>query len=271
MKNSSKFRNLSLLIFSGIGLFVFLFVYAFARHDLGPRSGYELPKRVVKLNNNTDTFHVLKIAHSLPVSHPLHISISKKISFEIKKDLSRSIIPEIYPANQLGDSERLFLAVQKGTIEMVVINAASLWTYPEFDFFSHPFRISGYDELENVMSDPERLKEIAVFFQAKNIKFLGWSYGSSSQVVTTLVQSAKSRDSILLKTPNDSLEKYYQDMGLTVFARNSSILDMKKETQSHSLVELSSEELFNLGSNFHIDGIFQRNFLTPPLLLSYQP
>ena len=266
MKTSRTFRTLLILILSVTVFFVFLFVVTLSKQHYKPRKGYELPRRVVEFSKNTEDFHVVKISHSLPVSSPIQIALNDKISFEIQKDPSRNIIPEIYPANQLGSPGNQFLAVQKGTIEMIVANAADLWQFSEFGLFSEPFRISAYEELEEIMAEPKRVKELSVFFRRHNVKLLGWSYGSYSHIVSTLFQSDVHRDSIIQKRPNEALEHYFKGKGLTVYSQNPSLSQVEMRNQNHTLVEVSSEELVKAAEEGLVDDIYLRNYLLSPFL-----
>jgi len=71
---------------------------------------------------------VVKFAHGLPATHPVHLGISKMAErLEALSDGTMHI--EIYPGEQMGDETRTLEQTQLGTIEMAKISAAPLGNF----------------------------------------------------------------------------------------------------------------------------------------------
>ena len=97
---------------------------------------------------------VLRIAHSLPASHPVHHGL-----VELKKraeELSGGRMKlEIFPGGQLGTEDQCLEKVQAGTLDITKVSAAPIGNFvPAFGVFSLPYLFRDEDHFWKTMAGP---------------------------------------------------------------------------------------------------------------------
>ncbi|MDC7232815.1 MAG: hypothetical protein PQJ58_06260 [Spirochaetales bacterium] len=265
MSSNNKLRILTLLISSALLLFILLIIFAFGRRSSLVQSDYDLPDKVIELNNSTEDFHIFKIAHSMPVSHPQNTALREKISFEIQKNQSVSIIPEIYHSRQLGSPASLWHAVQKGTVEMILITADNLWEIPELSLFSIPYLFNSYSELQSFMNLESVEKAMISLFRKKGVMYMGWSFDNHSHIIRTGTEQT-GLPSLGLEHQNEYLERYLKEAGFRAFDFRDSVQTTQFRNLPFAFMEVSSEELYGKEGGIDLEGIELRNFLLSPCL-----
>ncbi len=95
---------------------------------------------------------VLKLAHSLPVDHPVH----KAMVFMAKrcKELSNGkLLLEIYPSGQLGSEQQCVELCQIGSLAITKISAAVMESFkPEYKVLGLPYLFRDTDHLFRVLN-----------------------------------------------------------------------------------------------------------------------
>ncbi|OQY03505.1 MAG: C4-dicarboxylate ABC transporter substrate-binding protein [Planctomycetales bacterium 4572_13] len=97
---------------------------------------------------------VLKLAHSVDVSHPVH----KAMVFmgqRLEEISDGKITLEIFPNEQLGSERETIEQVQLGIIDITKTSTAPLESFiPKMGVFSIPYVFRGYDHFWNVLEGP---------------------------------------------------------------------------------------------------------------------
>lgn len=82
---------------------------------------------------------VLKLAHVLPTTHPVHISMDFMAS-ELKKNSNGRMSIEIYPSGVLGNERECLESLQIGSLDMTKVSSAVLENFvPSFSVLSLPY------------------------------------------------------------------------------------------------------------------------------------
>ena len=253
-----------LLSFIIIVLISFL-LWAFGRQGSLVSSEYDLPGKVIERQILPDEFHILKISHSKTVSHPQHRALSEKISFEIKKETTVKIIPEIYPSNELGSPQNQFQALRRGTLEMAILSADELWNIPEFSLFSIPYLFSSYDDLEQFMNHPEVENSLSRYLRSENIRYMGWGFTSPFHIFK-LTGNGSANRTVLLSHSSEYLEAFFLDAAYS--AQKDERIKLQSDLQAlpYGSAEISSEDLDHYDRFLNLESLLYRNYLYVPCL-----
>lgn len=81
----------------------------------------------------------LKLAHSLSVSHPVHIAM-EYFAERVKAKSNGELIIEIYPSSQLGSERECLELLQLGSLAMTKVSSAVMENFsPKLEVFSYPY------------------------------------------------------------------------------------------------------------------------------------
>lgn len=87
----------------------------------------------------------LVVAHSLPVTHPVHKGI-EEFGRELAELSNGALTIQIYPSEQLGNETECLEKVQQGTIDITKVSAAPIGNFvPVFKLFSLPYLFRDHD------------------------------------------------------------------------------------------------------------------------------
>ncbi len=146
--------------------------------------------------NDTHT-QVLKLAHALPTSHPVH----EGLEFMAKRlnELSGgSMEIVIFPSSQMGDETKCIEQVQMGTLAMTKTSSAPMGNFVEvLKVFSLPYLFRDSEHYWNILEGDigkEMLKRLSVRDDGKPSGFIGLGYfdsGSRNFYATTPINSPK--------------------------------------------------------------------------------
>ena len=100
----------------------------------------------------TDDVRVLKLAHGLDVTHPVHLAMDHLA--QRLEELSRGTMRvEIHPSGQLGEERELIEMLQIGSIAMTKVSASPLESFvPEMTVFSIPYLFRDEEHLWSVLN-----------------------------------------------------------------------------------------------------------------------
>lgn len=93
----------------------------------------------------------LYFAHSLPVTHPVHLGI---VAFQqsLNEKSGGKLQIKIFPDAQLGSEREVLELLQIGSVAMTKVSAASMSNFvPEFSVLSLPYLFKDSDQLFNVL------------------------------------------------------------------------------------------------------------------------
>jgi tripartite ATP-independent transporter DctP family solute receptor len=98
-----------------------------------------------------DDVRVLKLAHALDTSHPVHLAMVHMADRATELSQGRLRI-EIHPSGQLGEERTLIEMLQIGSIAMTKVSASPLESFvPEMGIFSIPFVFQDQEHLWRVL------------------------------------------------------------------------------------------------------------------------
>src|SRR5690554_3178751 len=101
--------------------------------------------------NNTSENTELKLAHGLPVDHPVH----KAMEFMAKRtnELSQGKLTfEVYPAEQLGSEQQCLELVQIGSLAITKVSAAVMESFTDdYKVFGLPYIFKSKEHVFNVL------------------------------------------------------------------------------------------------------------------------
>ncbi len=94
------------------------------------------------------------LAHTLPVSHPVHQGI-EVFAEEVKRLSSDEMAIKIFPDAQLGTEREVLELLQIGSISMTKVSAATMSNFaPEYKVLGIPYLFRDKDHLFNVLEGP---------------------------------------------------------------------------------------------------------------------
>jgi len=97
---------------------------------------------------------VLKLAHGLDVTHPVHRAMVRMADLSSERSDGRIRI-DIYPSEQLGSERECVELIQIGSIAMTKVSASVAESFiPAFQVFSLPYLFSGREHLFAVLDGP---------------------------------------------------------------------------------------------------------------------
>lgn len=95
---------------------------------------------------------VLKLAHGLPVSHPVHKGIVRMAEL-LQMKSGGSMRVDIYPGGQLGGERELMELLQIGSIALTKVSSSPMASFvPEMQVFSIPYLFRDEDHLWRVLN-----------------------------------------------------------------------------------------------------------------------
>ena len=96
----------------------------------------------------------LKIAHSLPISHPVHKGL-EELARSAKERSGGRLLIDIFPNEQLGTETQCLEKVQAGTLDITKTSAAPIGNFvPGFKVFSLPYLFRDGDHYWQVLDGP---------------------------------------------------------------------------------------------------------------------
>lgn len=112
----------------------------------------------------------LKLAHSLPLDHPVHLAMEFMASRTAELSKGKLTI-KVYPSGQLGSEQQCLELVQLGSLSITKVSAGTLESFcDEFKIFGLPY-IFRSKEHSNKVLNGEIGKELLLKLQEK------WIYG----------------------------------------------------------------------------------------------
>ena len=104
--------------------------------------------------SNRKSATVIKLAHSLDVSHPVHRAMVF-MSEKVKEKSGGQMIVDIYPGGQLGNERELIELLQIGSLAMTKVSTAPLESFiPDMKIFGMPYLFQDNQHRWNVLSGP---------------------------------------------------------------------------------------------------------------------
>jgi tripartite ATP-independent transporter DctP family solute receptor len=92
-----------------------------------------------KKSQSTPGVRVLKVAHSLPVSHPVHKGLEELKRLAEERSGGKLKL-NIFPSEQLGTETQCLEKVQAGTLDITKVSAAAIGNFvPSYQVFSLPY------------------------------------------------------------------------------------------------------------------------------------
>jgi tripartite ATP-independent transporter DctP family solute receptor len=113
---------------------------------------------------------VLRVAHVLPTSHPVHRSLEQMAARA--GELSRSQLKlEVYPSEQLGNEVQCLEQVQAGTLAITKVSAAAVGNFVStYKLFALPYLFRDSAHFWNVLDGPIGQEMLAAIAQADDGK-----------------------------------------------------------------------------------------------------
>ena len=104
--------------------------------------------------SNRESSTVIKLAHSLDVSHPVHRAMVF-MSEKVKEKSGGKMIVDIYPGGQLGNERELIELLQIGSLAMTKVSTAPLEGFiPDMKIFGMPYLFQDDQHRWNVLNGP---------------------------------------------------------------------------------------------------------------------
>ena len=104
--------------------------------------------------SNRESSTVIKLAHSLDVSHPVHRAMVF-MSEKVKEKSGGEMIVDIYPGGQLGNERELIELLQIGSLAMTKVSTAPLEGFiPDMKIFGMPYLFQDDQHRWNVLNGP---------------------------------------------------------------------------------------------------------------------
>lgn len=92
----------------------------------------------------------LKLAHSLGVSHPVHVAM-EYFAERVKEKSGGSLIVDIYPGSQLGGERESLELLQLGSLAMTKVSSAVMENFsPKLQVFGYPYIFRNKEHRYNV-------------------------------------------------------------------------------------------------------------------------
>jgi len=99
-----------------------------------------------------DDVRVLKLAHGLDVTHPVHLAM-EHMATRVAELSNGRLRVDIHPSGQLGEERELIEMLQLGSLAMTKVSASPLESFvPEMKVFSLPYVFRDAEHLWNVLS-----------------------------------------------------------------------------------------------------------------------
>ena len=104
--------------------------------------------------SNRESSTIIKLAHSLDVSHPVHRAMVF-MSEKVKEKSGGKMIVDIYPGGQLGNERELIELLQIGSLAMTKVSTAPLEGFiPDMKIFGMPYLFQDDQHRWNVLNGP---------------------------------------------------------------------------------------------------------------------
>lgn len=127
--------------------------------------------------------HIIKMAHSLPVEHPVHVAIM--YMSERLADISRGAMRlDVYSGGQLGTERELMELVQIGSLAMTKVSSGSMEGFvPEMKVFGVPYVFKSEEHFWEVL-EGEIGKELLLRGEKVRLRGLGYYDAGSRSFYT---------------------------------------------------------------------------------------
>ena len=103
---------------------------------------------------NSSQKKIIKMAHGMDVSHPVHKAM-EYMAHDLDKISEGSMKLEIYPNQQLGTERQLLELLQIGSLGMTKVSAAVMENFsPDMKIFGLPFLFRSKEHLFKVLDGP---------------------------------------------------------------------------------------------------------------------
>ena len=97
---------------------------------------------------------VLKLAHALDRTHPVHLAM-EDMAERLEEISGGRLSLEIYPSGQLGSERELLELLQIGALDLTKVSASPLESFvPQMKIFSIPYVLRDEDHLWQVLQGP---------------------------------------------------------------------------------------------------------------------
>ena len=97
---------------------------------------------------------ILRIAHSLDTSHPVHKGM-ERIGELLERKSEGTLIVQIYPGGQLGGEREALELLQIGSLDITKVSAAVLENFiPEYTIFSIPYLFKNKEHIRRFYDSP---------------------------------------------------------------------------------------------------------------------
>lgn len=127
---------------------------------------------------------VLRIAHMLDASHPVHIAM-KHIEKRVEELSDGKIEMHVYPSGQLGSERELIELLQIGSLAMTKVSASPLESFvPEMQVFSMPYIFRSNDHYWSVLNGKVG-QSLLLSMESVRLRGLGYFDAGSRSFYTT--------------------------------------------------------------------------------------
>lgn len=151
----------------------------------------------------------LKIAHTLPVSHPVHAGI-ERFAERVEAYSGGTMRFDIFPNGQLGSETQTLEQMQSGSLDAAKVGGATLGSFiPVSKIFSLPYLFRDGEHYWNVLNGPigrDLLDELAVNGNDQPSGFRGLTYydaGSRNFYAQKPIRSPRDLQGMKIRVMND--------------------------------------------------------------------
>ena len=121
----------------------------------------------------------LKLAHNLPLEHPVHLSLAEFARL-VEEKSSEEIKVKIYPNAQLGSEREVIELTQTGAVDLAKVSASQLEGFEsDYSIFSLPYIFEDYETYEKVMNNEKVTDKL--YNQTEDIGFIALTYYNAGQ------------------------------------------------------------------------------------------
>lgn len=121
----------------------------------------------------------LKLAHNLPLDHPVHLSLVEFTRL-VEEKSDEEIKVKIYPNGQLGSDREVTELTQTGAVDLAKVSASQLEGFEsDYSIFSLPYAFEDYETYEKVMNNEKVTDKL--YNQTEDIGFIALTYYNAGQ------------------------------------------------------------------------------------------
>ncbi len=116
----------------------------------------------------------LKLAHNLPLDHPVHLSLLE-FGKLVKEKSGGEIKVKIFPNGQLGSEREVIELTQTGAVDLTKVSASALEGFAsDYSIFSLPYMFEEYETFQRVMNNKKVTGNL--YYQTEDSGFIGLTY-----------------------------------------------------------------------------------------------